>query len=396
MNTKLHHLPRGRRRLLQFRLLPWRFDLYVVRLFLSSYVLCAVAFVGLFIVVEAFSKLDRFLRQDGSLLASLIQYYLAMVPTVFANLMAPVLTLAAAMFTLTTLNRQNELTSVKAAGVSVYRVVAPMFVMALLLAGGSFFLQESFIPRFKDSIRSALALSRARPLTPPQYYDQEHGYLISVAEYSTTQKIAQEVGVSERHENGKPRRQIDVHRMEWQPAQPPVTADGEEQGVWILRNGSIQQWDEEGNLIVNTSATDFERLKTSFKEMRLDTTMRPIDLETSDLDISYLSSQDLRRQYHRQPYHKHLAVKLHYHFAFPFAHVILLLLGIPFVLRFETRSPFLSMVVCLLICALFFFVTSISMSIASHSDFFSPILAAWLPVMLFGSVGITLFDRLPT
>ena len=394
MNARLQYLPQGRRKLTQLRLWPWRFDLYVVRLFLSSYVLCAVTFVGLFIVVEAFSKLDRFLRQDGSLLGSLFRYYVAMVPTVFANLMAPVLTLAATMFTLTTLIRQNELTPIKASGVSVYRVLAPIFLLAVLFAAGSFVVQEKFIPRFKDPIRSALALSRARALTPPAYYDQQHGYLISVQEYSTTQKIAQGVEVSERHENGMPKRQIDVHRMEWKSE--PAGKDGHERGIWVLRDGSIQTWDEEGNLLVNASASNFERLKTSFREMEFETTMLPIDLETSDLEISYLSSGDLRRQYRRQPYHKHLAVKLHHHFAFPFAHVILLLLGVPFVLRFESRSPFVSLFVCFLICALFFFVTSISMSIATHSEFFSPILAAWFPVMLFGSVGITLFDRLPT
>ena len=130
--------------------------------------------------------------------------------------------------------------------------------------------------------------------------------------------------------------------------------------------------------------------------MELKTTLKPIDLEASDLEISYLSWRDLKTQYQRQPYHRHLAVKLHHHFAFPLSHIVLLFLGLPFVLNFRNKSGFLSLAVSFGICALFYLVTSISMSVANQSEILSPILAAWLPVMLFGSLGITFFDQLPT
>ena len=61
------------------------------------------------------------------------------------------------------------------------------------------------------------------------------------------------------------------------------------------------------------------------------------------------------------------------------------------------ESGFLSIALSLAICGLFYLVSSICMSMASHeSEVLSPILAAWLPIMVFGSLGITLFDRLPS
>ena len=75
---------------------------------------------------------------------------------------------------------------------------------------------------------------------------------------------------------------------------------------------------------------------------------------------------------------------------------MLLFLGIPFVLNFGSRSLFLSTGMSFAICALFFLTSSLCMNIANHSQILSPVLAAWLPVMLFGALGITLFDRLPT
>jgi lipopolysaccharide export LptBFGC system permease protein LptF len=372
-------------------------DLYVARSFVQAYLICSVSFIALFVVVEAFSKLDRFLRQDSALLVTLFKYHLAMVPTVYASYMAPMLTLAAGMFTMTALNRQNELTPLKAAGVSIYRTLCPIFVLAICLTGFTFYLKEQVIPYFKEPIRAALALSRAHPLSPTPYYDRKSGFLIRVRQYSPTRRIAAGIEISEQHANHKAKRRIDAARMEWLPTPgPQEKVDSMEEGIWVLHEGSTQLWDENGNLIVNASASKFERLKAPFHRMEFQTSLRPVDLESSDLDISYLSLKELRKQYQRQPEHRHLAVKLHHHFAFPLSHIVLLFLGIPFVLNLGSRSLFLSIGMSFVICALFFLVSSLCMSIANHSGLLSPVLAAWLPVMLFGSLGVTLFDRLPT
>jgi lipopolysaccharide export LptBFGC system permease protein LptF len=76
--------------------------------------------------------------------------------------------------------------------------------------------------------------------------------------------------------------------------------------------------------------------------------------------------------------------------------VVLLFLGLPFVLNLGNRSGFVSLALSFGICAAFYMVTSVCMNIANQSDVLKPIFAAWLPVMLFGSLGITMFDRLPT
>ena len=366
------------------------FDLYVARQYIVAYAICSVSFVGLFVIIESFAKLDRFLRQDTPFLIALVKYQLAMIPTAYAGYLSPVLTLAAAMFTMTSLTRHNELAPLKGAGISVYRIMAPLFVLATFLMVGTFLIKDRLIPRFKDPIREALSLSRARPLSPPPYFDGERGFLIRVHQYSPTKKIGHEVGISEMHPNGKMKQQVDANQMEW------VASSDPEEGYWLLHDGSIQRWDEDGNLLVNAAASRFDRLKMPFRRMELQTNMRPIDLESSDVEISYLSWKDLKRQYRRQPYHQHLAVKLHHHFAFPLSHIVLLFLGLPFVLNLGTRSGFLSLAMSILICGVFFLVSWFSMSIANQSQILSPILATWLPVMLFASVGITMFDHLPT
>lgn len=375
--------------------IPWRMrtlDLYVARLFVFSWIVCAVSFIGLFVTIEAFAKLDRFLRHEGSLIVTLWQYHAAMVPTIFTHYIGPLLTAAAGMFTVTLLGRQNELTAIKAAGVSTYRVLTPVFFFACLFLGLTIWLQEELLPRHREAIRAALAMSKGRDLTPDVFYDAEHGLSIRVRRYSTTDRFASGIEIVERHENLGVKMKIDAQGMRWIPS----SAGNEAGGRWELIDGSTQRWNENGALSVNEDEENFARLKTFFDRKQLDTTLRPIDLETSDLDISYLSWDELRTQFQRQPYHRHLSVKLHLHFAFPLAHILLLLLALPVVLNFQNRSLLLGVALSATIGAAFYFLSSICMSIAQDSAYFSPILAAWLPVMLFGALGITLFDHLPT
>jgi len=367
-------------------------DWYVAKVFLISWVACAVSFIGLFVVIEAFSKLDRFLKQEGGLFGNLTSYYVAMVPTIYTNFLGPILTSAAALFTVTLLIRHNEIQALKSVGVSVYRILAPIFVMAALFVGLTFWLQEVMLPNHRESIRAALAMSKAKLLEPKAYFDSENGLHIQVGQYSTTQKVGNMIKISQRHENAKAKMQIDANQIEWIPDSP----GDEEHGYWLLHDGSIQRWDDEGGLVINDSADKFERLKKFFPKKELETTLRPIDLETSNKDISYLSWKQLRSQFKRQDYHRHLAVKLHHHFAFPMAHVLLLFLGLPFVLKLQNRSVFLGVGAALLIGAAFYLVSSICASIAIEGQYFSPTFAAWLPIMLFGALGVTLFDRIPS
>ena len=367
-------------------------DLYVARLFLGAYIACFIIFSGFFVAIEFSFKFDRFMREEGNILSTLLKYNLAMIPTVFTNFMGPILTSAAGLFTVTLLNRNNEIQALKTNGMSVYRLLLPVFIISFLLIGLTFYLQEVVLPGNRESIRTALAISRSRLLEPEAYYDSRHGLRIEVGQYSTTAQIGRMVKILERHPNAKARRHINANQMKWVQTGPPES----EEGFWTLYDGSIQKWDNEGDLMLNEDGRNFQRLKKVFAKMKLETTLQPIDLEASNREISYLSWKQLQSQFKRQDYHRHLAVKLHHHFAFPLAHILLLFLGLPFVLKMENRSIFLGLVASFLIGAAFYLVTSVCASIAIDGNYFSPTLAAWFPIMLFGALGLTLFDQIPT
>jgi lipopolysaccharide export LptBFGC system permease protein LptF len=180
----------------------------------------------------------------------------------------------------------------------------------------------------------------------------------------------------------------------WEP--DPGAAGVEDRGRWVLHGGTIQRLTPEGDRIINASARDSERLEESFARREIETNLLPIDLETADQDIAYLSFGELKTQYRRQPYQRHLAVKLHHHLAFPLTHLILPAIAIPLVLLLGTRSALLAVIASVAVCGAYYLISSLAMSTAVHSEGFSPLLAAWLPVLLFGSLGVTLMGQMRT
>jgi len=145
-------------------------DRYIIRAFLISLVICALALVSLFVVVDTFSNLSNLVERwrdtgkpVGEFLIILARMNAAMMPVVLYELL-PVLTLAAAMFTIVALKRSNELTPLLASGVSMYRILWPIFLMAIVMSVLQIADKEVLIPRYSENIYNWV---RARTSSSP-------------------------------------------------------------------------------------------------------------------------------------------------------------------------------------------------------------------------------------
>jgi lipopolysaccharide export system permease protein len=86
-------------------------DRYLLREFLKVFLICFVSLTGLFIVIDGFGNLEEFISHSknsgGGLLRVMGEYY-AYRSLWFFDRMSGILTLIAAMFTVTWIQRHNE------------------------------------------------------------------------------------------------------------------------------------------------------------------------------------------------------------------------------------------------------------------------------------------------
>ena len=362
-------------------------DRYLMRHFLIAWGICAVAILGLFMVIEGLTRIDRFLKQDVNIFVVLARYFTAVIPIYLCNYFGPVLTLLAAMFAVTQLNKGNELVPLRLAGMSTARMLAPFFLLAAISAVGMITLQEAVIPNLKDLIRTATAYGKTKNTIRPDMLTDGYNNLIQVREYLPAEKRGTYPHVTIRHpSNSLPESLIQAEEIKW-------VENEKGEPYWLLLNGSIQKWNEEGMRVRNPDSEGESRYLSQFPEYVLNTDLRPVDLESTDADIDYLSFSELRAQIKRRGHLKHLEVKLHMRFAFPLSNFILLLLGIPFVLKGENRSVVISIALAIGIAAGYLFATMICAELGNNERI-PPILAAWLPVLFFGALGLTMFDSI--
>ena len=126
------------------RSFPLILDDYVLRQFLSTFALVLVSFLMLMLVFTFFELLGDIIR-NRTPLVTVGEYLINLMPNLIYNL-TPLCTLVAVLATFGTLNRTSELTAMKATGISLYRVMVPVLVVAAILAMALFAFDESYLP----------------------------------------------------------------------------------------------------------------------------------------------------------------------------------------------------------------------------------------------------------
>jgi LPS export ABC transporter permease LptF/LPS export ABC transporter permease LptG len=123
---------------------PTLLDDYVLRDFFIYLALILSTFLVLVLVFTLFELLGDIMRNQVA--ASVVAEYLLNVTPYLLYNVAPLVMLLAVLVTFGLMQRSNEITAIKATGVSIYRIVTPVVVAAAVVAGGLFLADQFYLP----------------------------------------------------------------------------------------------------------------------------------------------------------------------------------------------------------------------------------------------------------
>ena len=353
-------------------------DRYLLKQLLIYYGICLVSILGIFILIDILSNMDRIFSR-ASFLTALGSYLAASIPLVYYQI-APGTFLMASMFTLSSLSKHNELLALRSSGVSIYRVLSPIIAASLIAAVVMAAMQEGIIPAQANAIRR---MGREKPVSSVILSDTG-GNLFRIARYFPYDKRMEDIVITVFYPDGGKRWSIHAGN-----------ADFLRKG-WLLHDIRLYEHDKRGMLKVALDRESGLRLPYIAKtEMLFETDIVPPDIESVDREVNYLTFSQLNSQYHRQKYLPHLRVKLHTRIASPLACFVLLLLGVPFALRTGRRALLLNTAVCIAVACAFFVVTFFFADMGADGRI-SPIAAAWLPIVAFTAVGLAFIESVRT
>jgi LPS export ABC transporter permease LptG/LPS export ABC transporter permease LptF len=147
---------------------PLLLDEYVLRTYATNFLFSLGAFALLYVVFTFFELIGDIVR-NGTALITVGDYLLNLVPYIL-NSVTPLCSLLAVLITFSALSRTSELTAMKATGISLYRVVTPVFVLAAILAAALFAFDESYLPaanRRQESLRAQIKGKPAQTFLRP-------------------------------------------------------------------------------------------------------------------------------------------------------------------------------------------------------------------------------------
>jgi len=361
-------------------------DRYLLAQFLKVFVICFFSLTGLYIVIDGFSYLDDFMiyaDKHGQLLPVMGQYY-AYKSLSFFDRTSGILTLIAAMFTVTWIQRHNELTALEAAGLSKGRIIKPVIMAVAVISLLAALNREMVIPRIRGSLsRTPQNLDGKNAQTLEFSYDNATNILLRGAETIADEQcivkpdffLPPELAVHSKH--------ISAERAYYRPAYGDKPAgylfDQLEQPKNLDHQPSVEQ---DGKRVILTprdtpwlkprqcfvvSGVSFEQLEGGSTWQRYSSLSELISgLRNPSLGFS----EDVR-------------VAIHSRLVQPLLDVTLLFLGLPLVLSRKNRNMFLAIGLSVILVIWFMGLTMACQYLGSSYYLVSPALAAWLPLMIF-------------
>jgi lipopolysaccharide export system permease protein len=312
----------------------------------------------------------------------LSEYYGARALAFFDRTSA-LMTLVAATFVATTLQRSNELAALMAAGIPRARVVAPLIggaVFVSLLAAAN---REWFIPPMRDKLmRNAQDWDgRAEKKVDPRYDNQTdvliNGHHTLAAERCIVQpcfrrqpdmghfgsQLMAEKAYYQNADRSRPAGYLLDHVR--QPDNLPEIASFSLDGQPVVISPRDASWLESDQCFVISDVT-FEQLAAGNAWRQYSSTRDLIaGLHNPSLDFA----ADVR-------------VSVHARLVQPVLDMTLLFLGLPMVMSRQNRNIFVAAGLCVLIVALFVLVV-LACHAAGYNYLLSPPLAAWFPLLIF-------------
>ncbi len=348
-------------------------DRYVAKLFAQSYLAAFLLVVGLVLILELAAGIDDYLEPDENgeapPLLLVVEYFLLRIPFLYLD-MSPYVTLVAGLFTATKLTRFREVVAALAAGVSVRRLFAPVLLGATLLAGGMFLLREwatTSIGQRRAALHDRLKERREAPVLENFFVVTPTGQRVQIQEYHVGDREIRRLTCQFR--DGE--RQVRVF------AQRATPLEG---GRWQLEGAERRELDANG--LSKTAPTLLEDVR----------------FETADVELSYrgrnepmtLSFRESRGLLEREPRNRQYRTLLHHHMSFPLAGVVLLLVGLPFVVRQERGKAGERVAKGFFLCLMYFGIEFVFRTLGLQGQI-PPLFSAWLPVLGFGALGSVLF-----
>lgn len=356
-------------------------DRYILRQLFATTLFALVAFVVIFITVDMMENLDDFL-DSGVETAIIAEYYVYFMPEII-KLMIPVALLFAGMFTTGKLNNYSELTAMTASGMSLYRMLFPILLVAFLTSIGAIYFNGWIVPLAnakKFSIeRKYLGKSLDEEATQNLFFQSGKYRICSIQRIDEDNFTAYNISINDFSpaDPTKLIERLDAKTMTWNDTTKKWTMHN---GIHRMMDDSLQKyWTFTDKTIRSISFSPEDVLKKQKK---------PDEMNYDEMNEFIANQESLGNEVARYK------VDFYGKIAFPFAGVIVVLFGVPFSSIKRKSGLGVEFGIAVAVCFLYMVFLKVSQVFGYNGDL-PPLLTAWMANIIFFVLAIVTILRVP-
>lgn len=358
---------------------PNLMDATLLRALMVSFLVCFVALAAIFNIFTLF-ELWRFIAVTQAGFDLVGRYLLFLLPLVAVELF-PATMLISVLVTYALLARRQEAIAWWASGQSVYRLMLPGFFFALVIASGSWLIQEYVMPGSnlkQDALRARIRGGEARAITRTgrqwlastdtrRFYSYEFGEDGTLIEPTVYELDADAVHLAQ-VVNGKSATWIDPTHLKMTDTE-----------TLALRGMDVERRLEPETVLADVEAA------TVFKP----TIDKPSQLSANDLQ-RYLDAAKQRGMDVSA-----MAVALQRKYAGPFSIIIMAFIGMPLAVSFGRKGTVIALCAAVVVGIAYWAVGGGFQQLGNYG-LLRPTVAGWSPLLIFAAAGTYFLSRVRT
>jgi LPS export ABC transporter permease LptG/LPS export ABC transporter permease LptF len=361
---------------------PKILDLYILKNFLVFFFWSLIACGTLFVLFTLFDLLDDIIRHNIPI-KSIVEYFVFLTPQILM-IVIPMSVLLGILISLGILEKNSEITAIKAGGWSLYRVAIPILLAAAIFCISLFLVQDYVLPYANERQDSLHNFIKGRPAQTSHLQRKwifgESGRIYNYTYFDGTQDSFIDLNIYEINlSSATILRRTHAARARINP-----------NGLWILENGWIRDYQSQTSgfrWIISDKVNYPEKAGYFKKEIFQPKESSKKTYSELRKYISYL----MKAGYNAIE----LQVELYKKISFPMSCLVMTMLGLPFSFSMGKKGAFFGIGMSIAIAILYWGISGVFEAMGAYG-LLAPILAAWAPNILFGATGFVLFLTIRT
>ncbi len=352
-------------------------DRYIIKNFLGTYVFSIILIISIAVVFDFNEQLDKFLKNDAPVKAILFSYYLNFIPY-YINLFSALFVFISVIFFTSKLADNSEIIAMLASGTSFRRLMKPYMISAGIIALISFLLTSFIIPPanvVRINFQNKYIKNKAVTYAERIQIQIEPGVIAYFNRYDNNDKMGFYFSL-DKFEGQELVSRLTANRIQYDSLYN-----------WTIYDYAIREFDGMREHIITGTKADTVL------------TIVPSDFLISSNDFEQMTTPALYKHIQRQKDRgigniQSFEIEYHKRFASIASAFILTVIGASLSSRKVKGGMGLNIGIGLLLSVSYILFMTLSSTFAV-SGLVSPLIAAWIPNVIFIGIAILLYNRAP-